>query len=145
MPNDKLNNVPRRPTIGVLAGWQFYWTATPLSYLDPDLPRHSPGRSQRSTATCCSPAAWAPRPTRAIRCARPGPILLPDTDFVPIGPWNTDGLIAVNPLNSPARSRYLHELAAGGHPIVYIASGEQGPAIVADNAGGDPRCHAAPG
>jgi hypothetical protein len=24
-----------RPTIGVLAGWQFYWTATPLSYLNP--------------------------------------------------------------------------------------------------------------
>ena len=22
-------------TIGVLAGWQFYWTATPLSYLSP--------------------------------------------------------------------------------------------------------------
>ena len=24
-----------RPTIGVLAGWQYYWTATPLSYLNP--------------------------------------------------------------------------------------------------------------
>ena len=24
-----------RPTIGVLAGWQYYWTATPLSYLAP--------------------------------------------------------------------------------------------------------------
>lgn len=23
-----------RPTIGVLAGWQFAWTATPLSYPD---------------------------------------------------------------------------------------------------------------
>ena len=23
------------PTIGVLAGWQYYWTATPLSYLNP--------------------------------------------------------------------------------------------------------------
>jgi hypothetical protein len=22
-------------TIGVLTGWQYYWTATPLSYLDP--------------------------------------------------------------------------------------------------------------
>jgi hypothetical protein len=22
-------------TIGVLTGWQYYWTATPLNYLDP--------------------------------------------------------------------------------------------------------------
>jgi len=24
-----------RPTIGVLAGWQYYWTVESLSYLDP--------------------------------------------------------------------------------------------------------------
>ena len=63
-------------------------------------------------------------------------MLAADTDFVPIGSWNTDGLIAVNPLHSAARSRYLQDVDAAGHPVVYIASGEQGPAIVADNAGG---------
>ena len=135
MPNRKLNNVPRRPTIGVLAGWQFYWTATPLSYLAPIFR----GIRQAARALDCNlllacgmgPSADSGDP---LRPAWPDPS--PDTDFVPIGPWNTDGLIAVNPLNSRARSRYLHELAAGGYPLVYIASGEQGPAIVADNAGG---------
>ena len=119
----------------MLAGWQFYWTATPLSYLAPIFR----GIRQAARALDCNlllacgmgPSADSGDP---LRPAWPDPS--PDTDFVPIGPWNTDGLIAVNPLNSPARSRYLHELAAGGHPIVYIASGEQGPAIIADNAGG---------
>ena len=135
MPVTKRNNVRPRPTIGVLAGWQFYWTATPLSYLDPIFR----GIRQAARTLDCNlllacgmgPSADSGDPLRPA-----WPELSPETDFVPIGPWNTDGLVAVNPLNSPVRSRYLHELAAGGHPLAYIASGEQGPAIVADNAGG---------
>ena len=34
MPHHQRRNFP---TIGVLAGWQVYWTATPLSYLNPVL------------------------------------------------------------------------------------------------------------
>ena len=55
---------------------------------------------------------------------------------MPIGPWNTDGLIAVNPLHSDKRSRYLQDVMAAGHPVVFVGSGERGPTILADNAGG---------
>ena len=124
-----------RPTIGVLAGWQIYWTARPLSYLNPIFR----GIRQAAADLGCNlllgcglgPTAASSDP---LRPAWPFPS--PETDFVPVGPWNTDGLIAINPLHSEARSRDLQQVRAAGHPVQFIGSGEDGPAIVADNAGG---------
>ncbi len=132
-----------RPTIGVLAGWQIYWTARPLSYLNPIFR----GIRQAALDLDCNllfgcgmgPTAASSDP---LRPAWPFPS--PETDFVPIGPWNTDGLIAINPLHSEARSRDLQQVRAGGiqaggthaFPVQFIGSGEEGPTIVADNAGG---------
>jgi signal transduction histidine kinase/AraC-like DNA-binding protein/ABC-type sugar transport system substrate-binding protein len=64
------------------------------------------------------------------------PISSSESDFVPIGPWNTEGIIAVNPLHSPTRSRYVQELRAAGHPLIFVAAGQSGPTIAADNRGG---------
>lgn len=72
-----------RPTLGVLAGWQFYWTATPLSYLNPIY------RGIRSAAhdlgcnvlLSCGMGTSA-TPTDPLRPAWPD--LSPDTDFAPI-------------------------------------------------------------
>ncbi len=129
------NHRRERPTIGVLAGWQYYWTATPLSYLEPIfsgicLAAHDLGCNvllgcgMGASATLSDPPhpAW--------------PVVSTEADFVPIGPWNTDGLIVVNPLHSASRSRYLQDVIAAGHPVLFIGSGERGPTLVADNAGG---------
>jgi AraC-like DNA-binding protein/ABC-type sugar transport system substrate-binding protein len=64
------------------------------------------------------------------------PVPSPETDFVPIGSWNTDGLIVVNPLHVPARSRDMQTLITAGHPVLFVGAGEQGPTIAADNASG---------
>jgi signal transduction histidine kinase/DNA-binding response OmpR family regulator len=64
------------------------------------------------------------------------PIFSPDQDFVPIGPWNTDGLIIAVPLHSQSRSEYVQNLIASGHPILFVGSGEAGPTIAVNNAGG---------
>jgi signal transduction histidine kinase/AraC-like DNA-binding protein/ABC-type sugar transport system substrate-binding protein len=64
------------------------------------------------------------------------PLVSAESDFVPIGPWNTTGLIVVNPLHSEARSRYVQELRATGHPLIFVAAGEDGPSVVADNRSG---------
>ena len=64
------------------------------------------------------------------------PTLDKDADFTPVGPWNTDGLIVINPLISETRSRYIRDLAQSGYPVVFVAKGEGEPEIVADNAGG---------
>jgi signal transduction histidine kinase/DNA-binding LacI/PurR family transcriptional regulator/AraC-like DNA-binding protein len=124
-----------RPTIGVLAGWQYYWTATPLSYLSPIYRgiRLAAAELGCNLLLGCGMGASA----SAADLLRPAwPVPTPETDFVPIGSWNTDGLILVNPLHSEARSRYAQELAAAGFPVVFVGSGERGPTILADNAGG---------
>ena len=124
-----------RPTIGVVAGWQYYWTATPLSYLNPI---YHGIRLAAQEAGCnlllgcgLGPSAAAGDPLRPA-----WPLRSPDADFVPIGPWNTTGLIAVCPLHSTARSRDLQQIIASGHPLVFVGSGESGPTVAADNAGG---------
>lgn len=140
MPGSDRQNPQATPgtagyTIGVLSGWQYYWTATPLSYLNPIYR----GIRQAAADLGCNlllgcgmgPSAASTDPLRPA-----WPTLSPDTDFVPIGPWNTDGLIAINPLHSPARSAYLQDLIATGYPVTFVASGEAGPTIVADNAAG---------
>ena len=129
------NDPHGRPTIGVLAGWQFYRTATNLSYLAPVFR----GISQAAQDLGCNvlfgcgigPSA---SPADPLQPAWPDP--LPEVDFVPIGPWNTDGLLVANPLHSPARSAYIQALIGQGHPVLFIGSGEDGPSIVADNLGG---------
>ena len=124
-----------RPTIGVLAGWQFSRTTTPLSYLNPIfhgnyLAAHDLGCN---VLLSCGMGLWLNQ--RSV--LHPAwPLIARDSDFVPIGPWNTDGLIVVNPLHSQERSHYIQNLIAKGHPVIFIASGEKGPAILADNRSG---------
>lgn len=124
-----------RPTIGVLIGWHLYWTPNPYGYLIPifrgiraaanDLGCNlllACGMSAQSDPSAPTHPAW--------------PLVANDMDFVPVGPWNTDGLIVFNPLVSKSRSDYIHDLIRRGHPVVYIGNGEGQPAVVADNAGG---------
>jgi signal transduction histidine kinase/DNA-binding LacI/PurR family transcriptional regulator/DNA-binding response OmpR family regulator len=124
-----------KPTIGVLAGWQFYRTATNLSYLAPVF--RGIGRAAQDLGCnlllgCgIGPSASPADPMRPA-----WPVQSAEADFVPIGPWNTDGIIIANPLHDSTRSRYVQELIAQGHPILFVGSGEAGPTIVADNRGG---------
>ncbi len=123
------------PTIGVLAGWQFYRTATNLSYLAPvfrGMRRAAQDLGCNLLLGCgIGPSANPGDPLRPA-----WPFLSPEHDFVPVGPANTDGLIIASPLHSRARSNYVQSLLAARHPILFIGSGELGPAIVADNTGG---------
>jgi AraC-like DNA-binding protein/ABC-type sugar transport system substrate-binding protein len=63
------------------------------------------------------------------------PLPSPEVDYVPVGPWNTDGLIVVAPLFSEARSNYVQGLIAAGHPVIFAATGEPGPTVAIDNIG----------
>src|SRR5688572_16147593 len=124
-----------RPTIGVLVGWHVYWTPTPYSYLNAIFRGISAAVKDRDCNLLLAYGMGAPAdPTDPLHPA--WPTLDKDADFAPVGPWNTDGLIVVNPLISETRSRYIHGLIEAGHPVVFIANGEGEPAIVADNAGG---------
>jgi len=126
-----------RPTIGVLAGWQVY-EGTLDGFLGPVL------RGIRAAAQECNLLFACGVGHRMGDTISPAwPVLASDiedpregTDFVPVGPWNTDGLIAVLPLQSEARSRYIQKLKAAGHPVVFVGTGAGSPAVVPDNEGG---------
>jgi len=123
-----------RPTIGVLAGWQFYRTSTNLSYLAPVYR----GISKAAGEVGCNlllgcgmgPSA---SPTDPMKAAWPVP--LPDQDFIPIGEWNTDGLIIAVPLHSKEYSSYIQNLIRSEHPVLFVGSGESGPTAYVDNSG----------
>lgn len=124
-----------RPTISVLAGWQFYRTATNLSYLMPIFR----GMSRAAQSLNCNilfgcgigPSASPSDPYRPA-----WPVAAEEQDFVPVGPWNTHGLIVAAPLHSTNRAEYIQQLHAAGFPVLFIGSGEPGPTIMANNAAG---------
>jgi diguanylate cyclase (GGDEF)-like protein len=122
-----MSNVsPRRPVIGVLPAWPIYSDEIRDNYSEQILQGIL---AQAHTSACdlllavgIGRIAW--------------PVSGPDSDFVPIGPWNTDGLIVFTPLKDEKRSAYVQQIQAEGHPVFFIATGEHGPAIHVDNETG---------
>jgi len=125
----------RRPTIGVIAGWQFYGTALTMSYLSPIYlgirqAAHDMG-CNLLLACGMGPSAQIDDPPQPAWFA-----VSDGTNFVPVGPRNTHGLIVINPLQRPERSQMVQAIRVAGHPVIFVGSGEVGPTIVADNTAG---------
>jgi signal transduction histidine kinase/DNA-binding LacI/PurR family transcriptional regulator/DNA-binding response OmpR family regulator len=125
----------KRPTIGILAGWQFYRTATNLSYLAP-LFRGASRAAQNLGSNLLLGCGIGPSASPADPYRPAWPFTSSEHDFIPVGPWNTDGLIIVIPLHSRERSEYVQNLIADEYPILFIGSGENGPTIMIDNSAG---------
>ena len=118
--------------IGVLAGWHAY-SGGLHSFLYKVF-RGLRAAAYEHDAHLLLACGMGPALGSQRRPAWPAPAL--DSDFVPVGPWNTDGLIVITPLITTARSQYIQDLRAAGHPVVFIGCGEEGPTVAADNAGG---------
>lgn len=131
MPNLKRD----RPVIGILPGWSGLAGVLPDRYLASVLKGI---QAAARVKQCHLLLAWGlGRVGQFGGGAYPAwPQVASDSDFVPVGPWNTDGLIVFAPLRHAARSRYLQELNQQGFPVLCIATGEEAPAISVDNRGG---------
>jgi diguanylate cyclase (GGDEF)-like protein len=124
----------KHPTIGVLPGHSVHSGKTPNYYRAPIMKGIQTAASARK---CHLLAAWGlGRVTQSGILYPPWPTVSPDSDFLPIGPWNTDGLIVFSSIQHELRSRYLQELREQGFPVLFIATGEAGPQISADNETG---------
>jgi signal transduction histidine kinase/DNA-binding LacI/PurR family transcriptional regulator/AraC-like DNA-binding protein len=73
----------------------------------------------------------SPRQSRTV-WAVPGA----GVDFVPIGPWNTDGLIVIPDDLSDSQSEYVQDLIRSGYPVVLTTAEKPGPLVAVDNADG---------
>ena len=122
----------KRPTIGVLAGSQVYYGTILGNFIGPLLHGVTSAAENRQ----CNLLLACGMNSSSYTSAHPAwPIPSPESDYVPVGPWNTDGLIIINPLFSETRSQYVQELIASGYPVAFAATGEAGPTVAIDNAG----------
>jgi diguanylate cyclase (GGDEF)-like protein len=129
-----MNFKRNRPTIGLLPGWSGLAGVIPDRYLASVL---AGIQSAARIRECHILLAWGlGRLTDSSGTFPAWPVTFSDSDFVPVGPWNTDGLIVFAPLRHEERSRYLQELSNQGYPILYIATGESEPMISVDNEAG---------
>ncbi|MCX7680933.1 MAG: substrate-binding domain-containing protein [Anaerolineae bacterium] len=122
-----------RPTIGVLAGWQVY-AGTLDTFLGPVYYGIQAAARELgcNLLLSCSIDLGIGRGSPRLAW----PILTSDTDFVPVGPWNVDGLIVVGQSRSEAQTDYLQHVTAEQYPLVFVGAGESGPSVIADNEGG---------
>jgi len=121
-------------TIGVLAAWQVYEGTTVDGYLHILFDGIRAAARDRGCNLLLGCGVAPPVPRRLLMPAWPVP--MSDTLFVPVGPWNTDGLLVVPNRLSSERLTYAHSLMADGHCIVFAGTPDLRPAVAVDNASG---------
>ncbi len=130
---DTQHAVHKRRTIGVLPGWPAHPEYRPDRYL---ISVFQGIQSAARARECNLLLAWGIGRGNPNEIIPAWPVASFQTDFVPVGPWNTDGLIVFAPLLNETRSHYLQQVISSGHPVLFIATGENGPAVLADNEDG---------
>jgi signal transduction histidine kinase/DNA-binding LacI/PurR family transcriptional regulator/AraC-like DNA-binding protein/response regulator of citrate/malate metabolism len=123
----------QRLTIGVLCGWQVYGNSIPNNFINTVM--HGV-RAAAHDHGCNLLLSCGISPTGPMITRPAWPVSTPDTDFVPVGPWNTDGLLMVGPPHYDSQAQYVQSLRASGFPVVCVGATEGGPAVVLDNSGG---------
>jgi diguanylate cyclase (GGDEF)-like protein len=125
----------RRFTFGVLAGVHIYESSYPNPYISPVL--RGIQTAARDQAVNLMVACGISRGIEAEQRYYPAwPEIFSNSDFVPIGPWNVDGLLIVSPLRFQEQLRYVQDLREKGFPVLCIGSGSGAPMIMVDNEGG---------
>lgn len=119
----------------MIAGWQIYEGTTPNWFLESLYRglRAAGGRLGCDLLLSCGVGASIDDQS-SVRPAWPA--VLGGEEFVPVGPWNTDGLVVISPLRTCARREYVRRLQTEGHPVVFVGGGDGLPAVVADSVRG---------
>ena len=122
------------PTIGFLSTWSVYEGTTIDNYTRTLLQGICAAARDRHCNLLLGCGIGLPATPRGSRTAwaTPGP----GADFVPVGPWNTDGLIIIPDDLSEAQFKYVQDLIYAGYPVVLTTAEEPGPTVAVDNAGG---------
>jgi signal transduction histidine kinase/DNA-binding LacI/PurR family transcriptional regulator/CheY-like chemotaxis protein len=125
--------ISSRKTIGVLTGWQSF-TGSLDSFLE---------KTYRGVLAACEERgfnvafACGIGPGLGIGMGHPAwPIQTEGVDYIPIGPWNCDGLIVFPPIALDIGKVYFQGLIDSGYPLIFAGSATKGPGVIADNEGG---------
>ncbi len=122
-----------RPTIGVLTGWQVF-TGVVDSFLEHVIRGIQAAARERD---CNLLLACGTSSALTFDVARPAwPILNERVDFVPVGPWNCDGLIITPTMSVKACEQFSIDLEAKGLPVVFAGLQRFGAGVGPDNVMG---------
>ena len=132
-----MNRLPRRerrPIIGFISTWPIYQGMTIDRYAHSLIQGIGAAAAQHGCDLLlgCGFSASGNSPEQHSFWPVPGPAV----DFVPVGPWNTDGLIIIPDELSQEQSQYVGDLLASGFPVIFTTPEEPGPVVAVDNAHG---------
>jgi diguanylate cyclase (GGDEF)-like protein len=125
----------RRLTIGVLVGFQVYEGSVPNPFVSPMVRGiQAAARDQDVNLLVGCGISRGVHPDQQYFPAWPERFSA--SDFVPVGPWNTAGLIILNPLRFQEQIRYTQDMKEKEFPVLFVGTGSGTPMIVVDNEGG---------
>jgi signal transduction histidine kinase/DNA-binding LacI/PurR family transcriptional regulator/CheY-like chemotaxis protein len=120
-----------RPTIGFISTWPIYQGTTIDRYAHSLIQGISAAANEQGCNLllgCGFSATGNGSQNRSF-----WPVPGPDVNFVPVGPWNTDGLIIVPDELTKEQSQYACDLLASGFPIIFTTPEGPGPVVAVDN------------
>lgn len=119
-----------RPTIGFLSTWSVYQGATIDGYTHTLLQGISAAARERGCNLLLGCGISLPGSSRASRTA--WSVSDTNADFIPLGPWNADGLIITPDDLSDSQFAYLKDLVDAGFPVVMTTA--EIPGLVLNNS-----------
>ncbi len=122
---------PTRPTIGFISTWPIYQGTTIDRYAHSLIQGISAAANERGCNLLlgCGFSATGNNPQNPSFWPVPGP----NINFVPVGPWNTDGLIIVPDELTKEQSLYVRDLLEAGFPVIFTTPEGPGPTVTVDN------------
>ncbi len=121
----------RRPTIGFICTWPVYQGTTIDRYAQSLIQGISAAVNEHGCHLllgCGFSATDDDPPYRSF-----WPVPGPEVNFVPVGPWNTDGLIIVPDELATEQSQYVRDLLAADFPVIFTTPEGPGPVVAVDN------------
>ncbi len=122
----------RRPTIGFISTWPIYQGTTIDRYAYSLIQGISSAahRLNCNLLLGCGSSLTGNASEHRSYWPVPGP----DVEFLPVGPWNTDGLIIVSDELTASQNQYIHDLMASGFPVIFTTPEGPGSLVNVDNA-----------
>ncbi len=125
------NELRHVPTIGFISTWPIYQGTTIDRYAHSLIQGISAAANEQGCNLLlgCGFSATGNTPQNKKFWPVPGP----NVDFVPVGPWNTDGLIIVPDELTQEQSQYVRDLLVTGFPVIFTTPEGPGSVVAVDN------------
>ena len=128
------HQVRTRPTVGFLSTYSVYEGTAIDGYAHTLLQGICAAARERDCNLFLGCGISLPASPRGSRTVWPVPGT--GVDFVPVGPWNTDGLIVIPDDLSDVQFEYVQDLIRSGYPVILTTAEKPGPLVAVDNADG---------